>query len=75
MKNRKWLFTACLTVLLFALLLNPPSRSSRRAWSNTKPAVSTAQAAGKDATALDSAAGRRWIQGQPNHWRACLLQQ
>src|SRR5260370_1077396 len=37
MKKRKWLFTPSFTVLLFALLLNPPSRSSRRACSNATP--------------------------------------
>lgn len=39
-----------------------------------RPAVQPSVAAATPRDPLATAAGRRWLQGQPRHWRAFMLQ-
>jgi hypothetical protein len=65
---RSGLLVVTLATVLFTGLVVP-----RSGWLGCRTAHH-AEAPGRNRDALSTDAGWRWRQGQPTHWRACLLQ-
>jgi len=68
MKRNGLLVVTVATVLFTGLVL------PRTEWLGART-VHHAETQGRSHDALSGEAGWRWQQGQPTHWRACLLQQ
>ena len=68
MKRSGLLVVTVATVLFTGLVLPHTS------WLGSRAANHHVETQGRSREALSSEAGWRWQQGQPTHWRACLLQ-
>ena len=66
--KRSGLLVVTLATILFTGLVLP-----RSGWLSARTAPH-AQGSSRSHDVLSSEAGWRWQQGQPTHWRACMLQ-
>jgi hypothetical protein len=74
MKRCGWLVTTFVALLLTGTALTPAGAPEAR---RHRPAPCGSMEDAGQAQARDpftTAAARRWSEGQPHHWHACLLQ-
>jgi hypothetical protein len=72
MKRRRFILTTLVSVLLTGGVVIRPTGSGLRLQSPTH-SQAQARASATSEDLFSSAAGRRWLSGQPAHWRVLLL--
>ena len=75
MKRNLWVLITALTVLLTAVILTRAGRLGLTRSLHACPRRVEVRGHAQAGDPMMSIAALRWLRGQPNHWRACLLQQ